>query len=82
MSHIIHGAAGLAKAKLGIDRASDGVIEHRTQICKTCPKSIFKDAQLRKCSACGCGLIDKKLVVASEKCPLGKWDAVTDKPSA
>lgn len=63
----LRGAIGLAKALTGIDRADDVTILLRRHACVKCPKR-----HKRLCMMCGCYLREKTLV-ASEKCPLGKW---------
>lgn len=72
---IAHGAAGLAKATLRIDRASTEAIEERRKVCSGCPE--FMPAGIAsKCRACGCNLM-AKTTIASERCPLGKWASVS-----
>ena len=74
-SQIAKGAAGLAKATLGIDRADDATIETRRNLCRACPEAvpcIKNTAKFCMCNKCGC-LLKAKTVIASEKCPLGKW---------
>lgn len=73
---LAHGAAGLAKSRLGIDRASDEVIEYRQNICQACDQAKYrKDGTLTKCTICGCGLMDKTRL-NHESCPCDKWPAV------
>jgi len=44
---------------------------NRYEVCKVCPKKTGL-LKIEKCKACGCVLF-LKLIVPSEKCPLGKW---------
>lgn len=65
---IVHGVAGLAKAALGLDKASEETIGHRRAICHDC------DQRTRwwVCKKCDC-VLEAKMRVASEECPLRKW---------
>jgi len=85
LGKLAHGAVGLAKATLGIDRATDEAVKARLAICETCVESIPKASPVtsRKCGSllkalagkgggCGCGL-GSKTMIAGESCPLGKW---------
>lgn len=67
MTWWLHGAVGLLKAWTGLDRADEGTVTLRRMTCLHCPKR-----HKRICIACGCYLREKTLV-ASEKCPLGRW---------
>lgn len=73
---IAKGATGLTKAALRLDRADDQTISSRRDACRSCERSerrsIAGVVQVRTCAACGC-LIRAKSLVASERCPLGKW---------
>lgn len=74
-ARIAHGAAGLAKATLGIDAAPGEVQARRLHICNACPELTDKrrcGKLLSKDKTCGCW-VDQKTKVAGEKCPLGKW---------
>jgi hypothetical protein len=83
---LARGAAGLAKAGLGIDRAAADVITMRRDICRTCSKATlrpYKDGTeglttLSRCTGCHDGklpcFIGAKTKVLSETCPLGKWE--------
>lgn len=50
--------------------ASDRVSAHRKSICDACPKRVGD-----QCGVCTC-FIDAKVVLNSEKCPLGFWGRV------
>ena len=67
LARIVHGAAGLAKAALGLARATDETIADRTRLCRACG-----DYRHGFCGRCGC-LIAGKVRISSEKCPAGKW---------
>lgn len=69
---IIHGAAGVAKALIGIDRASPELIKQREAICVGCDKAVMVAGVFRKCSICGCATA-LKMMNAGEKCPEGRW---------
>ena len=64
---IVHGAAGLAKAAIGLERASEEAIRERNRICHVC-----EHYRRGFCAKCGC-LIVAKVRVASEVCPVKKW---------
>ncbi|MFW6002226.1 MAG: hypothetical protein ACOCQD_02715 [archaeon] len=73
----VKGAKGISKASLGVDAASEQIIQERFQICLNCPKLIVKQKKLSnkkffKCGACGC-FLGYKIKIKSEKCPLNKW---------
>jgi hypothetical protein len=74
----LKGAAGIAKAALGIDRPDDSTIAARRAICRgcehaePCPLNIGRKC---RCALCGC-VLRAKTAVASEACPAGKWPAV------
>lgn len=53
------------------------VAEERAAICAECP---FFDADEVQCRKCGC-LIDAKVVLNTEKCPLDKWPRLWIKKS-
>lgn len=46
--------------------------EKRLDTCFTCP---FFDENLEQCKICGC-YARAKAILALEKCPIGKWNAV------
>ncbi len=75
LSRIAHGAAGLAKATLGIDQCSESTQANRRAICKACPLvQLDAHGDIRRCSECGCWL-KKKITLAGEACPHGKWSS-------
>jgi len=55
-------------------RANEDIIKERTSICESneCGKY---DGEKMKCLECGCPF-HRKVILASQECPLGKWDAV------
>ncbi len=73
---IIKGAAGLAKAAAGIDKADSRTIAARRAACLQC-EHLHQDGRLRMstgaiCWECRCFLIAKTRI-AGETCPIGKW---------
>lgn len=75
---IVHGAAGLAKAAMGINRADDATIAARTAICKSnaCGKAtVSAEGNLKSCSLCNC-MLRAKLSLKGESCPIGKWGPI------
>ena len=67
---IAHGITGLTKAALGIDHPGDEVVKQRWDICKSC-----EHFRLWQCRLCGC-LVSGKIRLASERCPILRWNAV------
>ena len=53
-------------------KVSAEVYEARLATCRACEAY---DATQARCTKCGCGGL--KLGLATEKCPLGKWKAIT-----
>lgn len=43
----------------------------RYEVCETCPRK-SDVLKIEKCKECGCVIL-LKVIVPSEKCPLGKW---------
>lgn len=85
---VARGVAGVVKSAVGVDRATDAVIEARRAVCDECEhaKPCFPGIGRRKAMCCGrlvdaikpdvatCGcFIRRKTVVATESCPVGKW---------
>jgi hypothetical protein len=89
---LLKGAAGLAKAALGIDRASDEIVAQRRNQCRECPHATKNPkrvhlptkglTKLSRCQLCDC-FIHAKTLLASETCPDGRWletaNALTDR---
>lgn len=69
---IVHGAAGIAKAVLGIDAADAETAKRREAVCGACEHVTLTAGVLRRCEICGCALA-AKVKIAGEKCPIGKW---------
>ena len=69
IKRIAHGAIGLTKATLGIERSDDATIAARYALCMACDRHA-----IGLCTACGC-LCAAKVRVAGEACPEGKWSA-------
>lgn len=74
---VLHGAAGLARVALGIDKASDDVIDARLATCRACEH--WQDSLGGRCGICGC-LTQAKTRLRAERCPLNppRWGAVTN----
>lgn len=65
------GKEAVTKQKLPL--VSDATAESRLDLCRTCPER--RPGPLGdQCAKCGC-FVDKKVWVATEKCPLDKWKA-------
>jgi len=69
---IARGAAGLAKAALGIDRADPEIVAFRRRTCGGCPDVVLRLGVIQQCRRCGCGILPKTLV-KGERCPAGRW---------
>lgn len=69
---VIHGAAGLAKAAMGIDAVPADVEAHRLEVCGACEKNVAGIFG-RYCNGCGC-YIAAKVKIGAEKCPAAKWE--------
>ena len=67
-------AAAMARwAGSGFPIRSQQQIDERLAICQACP-----NLQQNHCSLCGCACVENqqlmnKLAIATEKCPIGKW---------
>jgi hypothetical protein len=68
MLRYLRGAVGIAKADMGVDAADPDVVARRKVICLACKPHY----DFGTCNKCTCWLA-KKIVVKSEKCPIGKW---------
>jgi hypothetical protein len=77
LARIVHGAVGLIKAIVGIDRAPAAVVAARVQICRQCDHATRHRDGVRvlKCRECACW-IKLKTRLAGEHCPLGRWKPV------
>ena len=75
LAHLAHGAVGLTKALVGIDRAPDAVIKARRAICQQCDRATrHRDGvRVRRCLECKCW-IKQVTKVADQDCPLGRWN--------
>jgi hypothetical protein len=74
LARLAHGAVGLIKAAVGIDRAPAAGVAARVQVCRQCDRATrHKDGvRVLKCLECSCW-IKLKTRLAGETCPLGKW---------
>lgn len=75
MRRVAHGMLGLVRARLGLGRAADVVIEHRRAVCRRCEQAVpcrHATTRMCACAICGCRL-HAKIVLADETCPLGRW---------
>ena len=52
-------------------KVSDGLAQHRLDICKSCPHYIGLTHQ---CKKCGC-IMNLKVKLAEASCPVFKWEA-------
>lgn len=69
-------ASAFRHAANGAKQCTQEQIDARYAICKACPLLVGD-----RCTKCGCGItpnlsIFSKLSWASERCPIGKWEAV------
>ena len=81
-----HAAGSVAKTSLGIDRASDELIDARLDVCRQCPgdHATWKNGDVHTCGpmvesavragdgTCGC-ILRAKARDAAENCPFGYW---------
>lgn len=67
LEYLTRGVVGIAKAATRRDRAEEGTIKHRLDVCKSCDE--YKNG---RCGKCGC-FLRFKTAIESESCPLGKW---------
>ncbi len=74
---IVHGAAGLVKAVVGIDPTPPDKLTIRARECfgnapdkPPCDRLIGD--KFKRCDVCQC-VIAAKIRIDSERCPLGKW---------
>lgn len=71
-SNILHGAAGLAKAALGLGGATEEMIANRMGVCDRCPNQVYTIGIIKGCKICGC-VLPAKVRNKDEKCPIDKW---------
>ncbi len=69
---LVHGATGVMKAVMGIDKASDEEIARRHAICGGCEHARMHLGLVQTCRRCGC-VVKLKVRVKGEVCPAGKW---------
>ena len=74
LAQLAHGAVGLTKALVGIDRAPAAVVAARVQACRQCDRATrHKDGvRVLKCLECSCW-IKLKTRLTRERCPLDRW---------
>jgi hypothetical protein len=73
MPELLHGAAGIGKAVLGIDATDEDTAKHRLSVCKQCPSGLYGNGMCKRSGGgCGC-LLAAKVRVAGERCPQGHW---------
>lgn len=79
---VAHGAAGLARAALSVDRVTRKVKEARLVKCRACEFSTktFKDGKVivNRCTICKC-FLGPKAGDQRETCEEGKWEIETGK---
>jgi hypothetical protein len=64
-------------ARAGLPSISPEALESRQSICRSCDQWDAKAINgTGRCKKCGCSTW-AKLRMATEKCPLGKWEAVS-----
>lgn len=77
-------SAGIAVAKFsasGFNATIPEILSYRESICRSCDQ--WDSAALNntgRCKKCGCSTW-AKLRMATERCPLGKWEAVSAEDS-
>ncbi len=71
---IIHGATGLVRAAIasvtGVGGVTLAVLNERVRVCMACEHY----GAGWTCAECGC-ILNAKLKLADESCPIGKWQA-------
>lgn len=64
-------------AKAGIPSIAQEILENRQSICRSCDQWDSKSFNnTGRCKKCGCSTW-AKLRMATERCPLGKWEAAS-----
>jgi hypothetical protein len=81
LKRVLHGAAGISKSLMRINKAPDDIIEKRLSLCKKCEFAIgpklHPDRKV-KCNKCGC-LINHKIRLKESFCPINKWGIYLEK---
>ncbi len=72
MAAAIHGAVGLVKAAVGMDKAPRELVEKRQEICDNCEHAVLRTGVFWQCDICKCATA-AKIRLKGEKCPIGKW---------
>ncbi len=72
MAAAIHGAVGLVKAAVGMDKSSPELIAQRQAICEGCEHWVVRTGLFHQCDICRCATA-AKMRLKGEKCPIGKW---------
>ncbi len=72
MAAAIHGAVGLVKAAVGMDKAPRELVEKRKEICDGCEHAVLRAGVFWQCDICRCAT-SAKIRLKGEKCPIGKW---------
>ncbi len=72
MAAAIHGAVGLVKAAVGMDKSSPELIAQRQEICEACEHWVKPLGLFHRCDICKCAT-HLKIRLKGEKCPIGKW---------
>jgi hypothetical protein len=55
--------------------APAGVVEARRALCLPCEHNGHRESGGIRCQLCGC--TGAKLDLATERCPVGKWESIT-----
>lgn len=58
----------------GLKRCSKKQINERLAICQVCPNLVDNHCKLCGCACVAENQLMNKLALASEKCPIGKWE--------
>lgn len=81
---VVHGAVGLVKVAVGLERSPEMVSAARLESCRSCVhllrfvKGIDAAADVGlgdRCELCGC-FVRAKSLLSGERCPAGKWESV------
>ena len=75
------GTAAHRFARSGFSATPPEILAQREAICRACPEWDAKAINgTGRCKKCGCSTW-AKLRMATERCPLGKWEAVSAEDS-